>query len=163
MADEILLTLQRAWQMNTRQAHLPAMEQRLQAAAGLALPRPARSALLHLSEGGPLHISDLAAAAGVDVSTMSRTLRQLGASGFIARDRGEDLRTVRISLTGAGEEAVARLLAGGQMVLGEVLSGWSQDDRVALSRLLMRFANDFAAYLGQSSELDGERGAAQCL
>ncbi|MCA9831732.1 MAG: MarR family transcriptional regulator [Dehalococcoidia bacterium] len=159
MADESLVTLQRAWQMSTRQAHLPAVEQRLQAAAGLALTRPARTALLHLSEGGPLHVSDLAAAAGVDVSTMSRTLRQLGASGFIAREPGEDLRAVRISITPPGHDAGARLWAAGQQILSDVLCGWSEADRDALSRLLMRFADDFASYLRQSSKQSGCTGA----
>ena len=163
MADESLVTLQRAWQMSTRQAHLPAVEQRLQAAAGLALSRPARTALLHLSEAGPLHVSDLAAAAGVDVSTMSRTLRQLGASGFIAREQGEDLRAVRISLNRAGEEAVGQLLAAGQVILREVLSGWSEADRDALSRLLVRFADDFAVYLRESSKQNWEREVEPCL
>lgn len=163
MVDESLVTLQRAWQMSTRQAHLPAVEQRLQAAAGLALTRPARTALLHLSEAGPLHVSDLAAAAGVDVSTMSRTLRQLGASGFIAREQGEDLRAVRISLTRAGEEAVGQLLAAGQVILREVLSGWSEADRDALSQLLVRFADDFAVYLRESSKQNWEREVEPCL
>jgi DNA-binding MarR family transcriptional regulator len=163
MVDESLVTLQRAWQMSTRQAHLPAVEQRLQAAAGLALTRPARTALLHLSEAGPLHVSDLAAAAGVDVSTMSRTLRQLGASGFIAREQGEDLRAVRISLNRAGEEAVGQLLAAGQVILREVLSGWSEADRDALSRLLVRFADDFAVYLRESSKQNWEREVEPCL
>jgi len=149
--------------MSTRQAHLPAVEQRLQAAAGLALTRPARTALLHLSEAGPLHVSDLAAAAGVDVSTMSRTLRQLGASGFIAREQGEDLRAVRISLNRAGEEAVGQLLAAGQVILREVLSGWSEADRDALSRLLVRFADDFAVYLRESSKQNWEREVEPCL
>lgn len=156
MVDESLVLLQRAWQVSARQAHLPAVEQRLQAAAGLALTRPARTALLYLGERGPLHVSDLAAAAGVDVSTMSRTLHQLGASGYIAREQGEDLRAVRISLTSAGEEAVAQLLVAGQVILREVLAGWSEADRDALSRLLERFANDFAAYLRQSLKQDGE-------
>jgi DNA-binding MarR family transcriptional regulator len=159
MADESLVTLQRAWQMSTRQAHLPAVEQRLQAAAGLALTRPARTALLHLSEGGPLHVSDLAAAAGVDVSTMSRTLRHLAGSGFIAREPGEDLRAVRISITPPGHDAVAGLLAAGQQILSEVLAGWDAADRDELSRLLMRFADDFARYLRQPSHADRFAGA----
>ncbi len=123
-----LVTLQKAWQISTRQAHLPAVEQRLQAAAGLALTRPAR-----------------------------RTLRQLGASGFIAREQGEDQRAVRISLTSAGEEAVARLLAAGQIILRDVLSGWSENDRDALSRLMVRFADDFSTYLRQTSNQNRER------
>lgn len=149
--------------MSARQAHLPAVEQRLQAAAGLALTRPARTALLHLSDGPPLHVSDLAAAAGVDVSTMSRTLRQLGASGFIAREQGEDQRVVRISLTSAGEQAVAQLLVAGQIILREVLSGWSVDDRDELSRLLVRFADDFSAYLRQTSNQNREREVEPCV
>lgn len=161
--NDSLATLQKAWQISARQAHLPAVEQRLQSAAGLALTRPARVALLHLSERGPLHVSDLASAAGVDVSTMSRTLRHLGTSGFLVRERGEDLRAVRISITSAGEEAVARLRAAGRLILREVLSSWSEADRDELSRLLMRFADDFASYLRQISNQSEPARAEQCL
>ena len=161
MADESLVTLQRAWQMSTRQAHLPAVEQRPQAAAGLALSRPARTALLHLSEAGPLHVSDLAAAAGVDGSTMSGALCQLGDRGVLARDQGQDLRSVRISLTASGEEAVKRLLGAWQALLGDVLAGWPGDDRANLSRLLLRFADDFAAYLRRSPPREGEEESRQ--
>ena len=138
--DQPLAMLQKAWQISTRQASLPAVEQRLQSAAGLALTRPARVVVTHLSENGPLQISDLAAAAGVDVSTMSRTLRQLGEAGLVSREPGEDLRAVRISITRSGEEAVTKLLAAGQQVLREVLAGWNTADRDELSRLMMRFA-----------------------
>ncbi len=136
LEDEPYAMLQKAWQISTRQAGLPAVEQRFQSAAGLALTRPARVVLTLLSEKGPLHVSDLAAAAGVDVSTMSRTLRHLGESGFVSREPGEDLRAVRISITRPGEEAVTRLLAAGQRILREVLAGWDAADRDELSRLL---------------------------
>ncbi len=124
--DELFATLQKAWQTTTRQANQPGIEQRLQSAAGLALTRPARIALTLLSDSGPLHVSELAAVSGVDVSTMSRTLRHLVDSGFIAREPGEDLRAVRISLTSAGEEAVdvgaqvgGDLEQEGQILVGE--------------------------------------------
>lgn len=157
--DEAFLLLQKAWQISTRQAHLPTVEQRLQSAAGLALARPARIALIHLNEAGPLQVSDLAAAAGVDVSTMSRTLRHLGASGFISREQGEDLRAVRISITHEGEQAVSQLLAAGQDILREVLAGWSDADRDELARLLMRFADDFSTYLRRVSVPNHSTGA----
>ncbi len=156
-----LARLQEAWQVSTRQAHLPAVEQRLQMAAGLALPRPARIALAHLSETGPLHVSDLAAVAGVDVSTMSRTLRHLGSFGFVSRGPGEDLRVVRISITPSGQDAVTRLRSAGQQILGEVLAGWDPVDREDLSRLLRRFAEDFAVYLRQSPNATALPGAAR--
>ena len=73
-------------------------------------------------------------------------------SGFVSREPGEDLRAVRISITRPGEEAVTRLLAAGQRILREVLAGWDAVDRDELSRLMMRFADDFATYLrGQPS------------
>ncbi len=157
--NEPFAMLQKAWQISTRQAVLPAVEQRFQSAAGLALTRPARMVLTHLSEKGPLHVSDLAAAAAVDVSTMSRTLRHLGDSGFVSREPGEDLRAVRISITRAGEEAVTKLLAAGQQILREVLAGWDAVDCDELSRLMMRFADDFARYLSQPSHADRCAGA----
>lgn len=149
--QQSLVALQNAWQTTVRQAQQPAVEQRLQSAAGLALTRPARIALTLLSEKGPLHVSELAVVAGVDVSTMSRTLRHLADSGFVSREPGEDLRAVLISITAPGEDAVARLLAAGQQILNDVLCGWSEADQEALSRLLRRFADDFATFLWQGA------------
>lgn len=151
MDGESIIGLQRAWQISTRQAQLPAVEERLQLAAGLTLTRPARIVLAHLSERGALHVSELAAVSGVDVSTMSRTLRHLGDSGFISRQPGCDLRAVLVSITEAGEKGVAQMRAAGQQMLRDVLCGWSETDRNELSRLMTRFAEDFSTYLGRTS------------
>lgn len=161
--NDPFVSLQLAWQVSTRQAYLPAVEQRLQRAAGHVLTRPARIALTHLNTVGPVHVSELAAVAGVDVSTMSRTLRHLGESGLVSREQGDDLRAVRISITNTGKEAVTRLLAEGQQILRDVMARWDKADCHELSRLLMRFADDFAAYLCQPSNPIRTTGADPCL
>ncbi len=136
-----------AWQALSRQALLPAVQERLAESSGVALPRSARLALAELAERGELRISELATLAGVDVSTMSRSLRHLDAAGFIGRQPGDDLRSVVVSISSSGRQAYARNLAAARELLGDVLAAWSERERAQLAELMSRFAQDFGAYL----------------
>lgn len=146
-----IVAIRAAWQALSRQSLLPAVQERLTEASGLSIPRTARLALAQLAERGELRISELASLAGVDVSTMSRILRALGAAGLIRRHPGDDLRVVVVSATPAGEQAVAHNLDAAQQLLNEVLAAWSAHDREQLAQLLNRFAQDFADYLAANS------------
>ena len=156
MTDESLVTLQRAWQMSARQAHLPAVEQRLQAAAGLALTRPARTALLHLSDGRAAprlrprcgcrrrcldHEPDASSAGRIGIHR-PRAGRGPASCPHFAHQR-----------RGAGRRAIACRRSdhppGGALWL-------VRDDRDELSRLLVRFADDFSTYLRQTSNQTGK-------
>lgn len=64
--------------------------------------------LTKLTETGPVAIKTLAAAIGIDRTTLSRTLRPLAARGLIRERIGDDRRVKRISLTPKGTTALER-------------------------------------------------------
>lgn len=146
MPDESISQIQRAWQIMSRQSTLPAFDEKFRNAAGLSLSIAERVALGRLHDHASLRISELAHLTGVDVSTMSRTLRRLSDAGLVNRQHGEDLRAVRVSISEAGRDAVARAISAGQAMLAVVLAEWSSEDRDELARLMTRFAEDFAGY-----------------
>src|SRR6185369_2889936 len=149
--DDSVARVQRAGQDTARQAQHPGVDRYIEQAAGIAVPRAGRVALFRLDEGGPLSISALAAACGVDVSTMSRTVRMLGDAGLVARGAADDLRFVRVSLTPEGGKAVGRLLLAAQALLGEATSGWKPDERERLAELLSRLSRDLGARLATAA------------
>lgn len=146
-ADDSTLRIQAAWQRLARLGTLPAVDERIRGAAGISLSRSDRAVLVHLREHGSLRVSELAHLIALDVSTMSRALRRLADAGYIDRRAGADLRAVRVSLTPAGGEALAKLLRAGQELIDEVLAGWPAAERVQLAEFMSRFAETFGDYL----------------
>lgn len=156
-STEAIADLQRAWSDLTRRAHLPSMYERVQGDAGTGLAVPAFAVLARLDDQGPLQISELAALGGVDISTMSRTLRHLCDDGYVQRERGADLRCVVMEITQQGRETVGRMRAADQRMLANILSGWTDADRSELARLMTRMADDFTRYTDHSDEPGGQR------
>ena len=154
-STEPIAALQRAWIDLTRRAHLPSIEERLRRDAGTGLALPAFAALARLDDQGPLQISELASLGGVDISTMSRTLRHLCDDGYVQRERGEDLRCVVMQITQKGRETVGRLQTASQQMLAHILSEWTDADRAELTRLLTRLADDFTRYADHSDQPGG--------
>lgn len=144
--DPTIASLQRAWLTLSRQAQLPGTDERLRREAGIDLARPALTALARLTDQGPLTISELAATSGVDISTMSRTLKHLTDRGFARRQRGGDLRCIVIEITPDGRMAVEQMIAAGQRVLRDLLGDWNEADLSQLAHLLTRFSEDFVRY-----------------
>ncbi len=151
-SDETIAALQRAFIDVTRRAHLPSIEERMRRAAGTNLALPAFAVLARLDDQGPLQISDLATLGGVDISTMSRTLRHLCDDGYVQRERGEDLRCVVMQITDKGRETVGRLQTASQHMLASILAGWSDADRGELARLMTRLSEDFTHYADHTEE-----------
>src|SRR5688572_20406737 len=90
----------------TRITGSPVLIERLHALSGVPLHRSALVTLWRLANFGPRQISELADGVGVDVSTMSRLLRQLERDELVTRGRSAaDLRCVQIAITPAGEQA----------------------------------------------------------
>jgi DNA-binding MarR family transcriptional regulator len=147
MNPETLEAIADAWATIARRANVPALQERMRRESGVDVQRTGIIALHRLSEQGPLLISELAEAAGVDVSTMSRMLRQLEGNGCVVRQRGiEDQRCVHMRITEAGEEALGRARSAWQRILEEVLRDWPDADRQAFAALMNRFADGFVAY-----------------
>jgi DNA-binding MarR family transcriptional regulator len=83
--------------------------------------------------------SDIAAAVGLDLSTVSRQLRQLEDLGLLSRrPDGADRRASRLSLTARGRDSLAMVRARRAEMLGEVFGDWPGAERHEFLRLLNR-------------------------
>jgi DNA-binding MarR family transcriptional regulator len=134
--------IERALRRLSRGARLAQLHRRLNREAGVDLDRPAYIALASLAESGPLALSALAEASGVDVSTMSRLVDRLMAAGLSeARRSPTDQRVTVLSLSPAGAEVVERLKAVRRAALARVLDDWTPEERATFARLLGRFVD----------------------
>jgi DNA-binding MarR family transcriptional regulator len=120
--------------------------------------------LLELERRGPSTGGELAQALGLDKSTLSRTLDGLVEGGLAAREpHPEDGRAQRVTLTAAGESAVARIDGACDADYRELLALVEPDRRqgmVEAAELLgatLRRAREARAAAGPASP--GKRGA----
>jgi DNA-binding MarR family transcriptional regulator len=108
--------------------------------------------LAALEEHDGARPSDVAAAVELDLSTVSRQLRQLQRLGLVTRrPDGEDGRACRISLTAQGLSSLAMVRASRAAMLDEVFSGWPDADRRELHRLLDALMAGLAALPGPAA------------
>jgi DNA-binding MarR family transcriptional regulator len=93
--------------------------------------------LAALEEHDDARPSDVSAAVELDLSTVSRQLRQLERLG-LARRRpdGKDGRACRLSLTGQGRDCLSAVRASRAAMLDEVFGDWPAAERRELLRLL---------------------------
>jgi DNA-binding MarR family transcriptional regulator len=83
--------------------------------------------------------SDVAAAAELDLSTVSRQLRQLERLGLVTRrPDGDDRRACRMSLTAQGRECLSAVRASRAAMLDQVFLDWPDAERRQLLGLLDR-------------------------
>ncbi|MGD9955817.1 MAG: MarR family winged helix-turn-helix transcriptional regulator [Candidatus Nanopelagicales bacterium] len=104
----------------------------------------ARTFLLgHLSRHAPLRMSDLAALACLDQSTVSRHLRGLDEHGLITRSPDpDDGRATLLDLSDAGHEALQRAVRARTDLITAATADWSEKDRTTLADLMTRLAHD---------------------
>lgn len=116
---------------------------RLSDAAGAAVSQQGVQILRAVHRQGGQPIAELAAAARMDVSAVSRQLRVLESDGLVARTGdATDARVTRISLTPAGRRVAQRLIEVQRRHLNDALSGWDESERTALAALLNRLLHD---------------------
>ena len=114
------------------------------------LDRPAYQCLWRVVENGPLRPTALAALLEVDLSVASRQVKALEDVGFVQRSADPaDARASLVSPTEAGLEAFEQTRRQRNEVLDEVLSGWPEDDREELVRLLTRFNAELEAAIAR--------------
>jgi len=95
-----------------------------------------------LAEHGELRLSDMAGALLLDISTVSRQVRQLEAAGLVTRRPDPaDRRAALIATTPRGDEQVSMLRRQRIALLERALSGWSAADRRHLIRLTERLGD----------------------
>ena len=111
--------------------------------AGEADLAPGQFGVLKLVELNPGRSqTDVAAAAGLDRSSLTQLLDQLVRRGLIERRPGRDRRTVSLHLTPDGAEAVARLQPGGAQHEATRGAGLTDEETRVLLELLKRLQQE---------------------
>jgi DNA-binding MarR family transcriptional regulator len=99
-----------------------------------------------LAASGPLRVTDLAACANLDASTVSRHVAQLDNAGLIERTPDPvDGRAQRVKLSPPGAQKIEAALRSRRVLLEKCLESWEARDLEELDRLLTRFAADVEA------------------
>ena len=104
---------------------------------------------------GPSRLTDLAAALGLDPSSVSRQVAAVERSGWVTREPDpDDRRASRLLLTDAGADLVRRLRTHRAAILARLTPGWTDADLDRLADLLHRLNLDVeAARLGTLESL----------
>jgi DNA-binding MarR family transcriptional regulator len=103
---------------------------------------PALVVVLHdLGCSGPTRTSVLAETMRLDQSTVSRHVRALEQLGLVERTGDpDDRRAALLSLTPAGKERLAAIIAERRAIFSSATAGWSDDDRAQLAGFIDRTA-----------------------
>ncbi len=105
-----------------------------------------------LGADGPMRVTDLAAYANLDTSTVSRHVSQLHRSGLIERTQDpDDGRAQRVGLSDTGRQVLHESMDRRRTLLQRSFHGWTEDDLQLLDRLLTRFVGGMD---NQNSDLE---------
>ena len=108
--------------------------------AGVEVERSAFVLLVRIEQLGAGRLSEIAAAAGIDVSTASRQVAPLVEQDLVAREADPtDKRATVHRLTPAGADALRRLRAARRDWLDGILSEFDDAEREAFADLFDRF------------------------
>jgi DNA-binding MarR family transcriptional regulator len=92
---------------------------------------------------GSMRVTELAALANLDTSTVSRHVAHLHRVGLIERTPDpDDRRAQRVRLSDEGAAQLATAFNGRRALLERSLDGWTPEDLEQLDRLLTRFVGD---------------------
>ncbi|MFD7640029.1 MarR family winged helix-turn-helix transcriptional regulator [Kitasatospora sp. NPDC059795] len=93
-----------------------------------------------LAAGGPANVKTLAAALGVDSSTVTRQAAPLLRERLLARvPYPADRRAVRLALTPLGAGRLAQVREQRLRLVAELTAAWTADERAVFCALLERF------------------------
>jgi DNA-binding MarR family transcriptional regulator len=145
--ESVLSEIETALTALTRNPRIRGLHRLLSAQSGVELDRPSYVALAML-DAGPMRISELADACGVDVSTMSRLVDRLLARRLIERETSPDDRRVSLVQASAqGREVQHAMRAWRSEALKRLLGSWTRDEREQFAELLSRFVRDADQYM----------------
>lgn len=98
---------------------------------------------------GPVRLTDLANALGLDPSSVSRQVTALERAGWIAREKDPvDQRAQRLQLTDKGREVVAAVQRAREQALEQLTPDWSAQDIDDLASRLARLNHDLETHRG---------------
>ncbi len=116
---------------------------------------PARLRVLEAlaAASGPLGVSELAAAVGVDQPRASRLVQQGVEQGWVRREADpDDARRTRIVLTDEGRAVLGGIRGVRRERLAAALEAFSDDERADLARLLTKLADNWEARPDERSD-----------
>ena len=95
--------------------------------------------LVRVSETAPVRLSDIADSVELDLSTISRQVRDLVGAGLLAKvPDPADGRAALLSLTEQGAAVLEAVSEARRQVLAEAIADWSDEERNALATGLLR-------------------------
>lgn len=103
--------------------------------------------LARLEALGPVRLTELAQALGLDPSSVSRHVTALERAGLVTREKDPtDQRALHLVLTAQGEDAVRALAAARAEALATLTPGWSTEEIDDLADRLARLHTDITAH-----------------
>ena len=150
--DEPLVAVEHALTRFLRQATRPAVGRWLTAVGGVTMDRAIYAALTRIDEAEPVRPTELAETLGIDLSAVSRQVRDLVQSSLVERTPdAADQRACRLRLTGDGRALLRRVRQARQESLRELLEGWTDADQHTLARLVARLADTMETRVSHDS------------
>jgi DNA-binding MarR family transcriptional regulator len=114
--------------------------------AGIPANSKIVAALFTLSSAGPMRPSILAARLDISLAGTSRILDSLAEAALAIRTPDiNDARATIVTLTPEGRAAARELFRHGDLMMHELMRGWSTKDSTQLGLLLTRFADAVTA------------------
>jgi len=112
------------------------LNRRMQAATG-GLSHGLLSALAVIAKRGPLRLSDLAQLEGVSAPSMTRTVAELEARGYVVRSPDPvDGRAVLVAAADAGTAAILDARSARARVVAELLASLDEADAAVIAAAL---------------------------
>jgi len=109
---------------------------------GRALDRSGYWLMVRVSENGPIRLSDLAEAVELDLSTVSRQMRDLVEGGLITKvPDPHDGRASFLSLSARGAAVLESVSESRREALADALTDWTEEERATLAAELFRLAS----------------------
>lgn len=116
---------------------------------GASLDRAGYWLLFRISTQAPMRLSELAGSVALDVSTVSRQMAHLVASGLVVKvPDPEDGRACLLSLSELGRTVLESVSEARRQVLAEAVAGWTEVERQALADGLLRLTAGLDAASG---------------
>lgn len=120
----------------------PRQDEILLREAGISLDRALFPLLVRLGAAPTMSVAQLADHAGRDSSTVSRQLAKLEKLGLAKRpSTHEDGRVRAAAITEAGVRTVAAISDARRRLLGELIQGWSANERRMFPKLVQKLAD----------------------